>query len=662
MHTRHLLMSFQLHILLIGGFIRNWIIFPSGVVLIILSKVRLTGHEIRLISLFSLWLSGLTISAQKAVVEDSYTDIICDKTTHAVMHFKRTITILQKNGANYGSFSCSCSPSNQLIGFKGLVTDASGRVVRKIRQKELQRLEYSPYLAISDYMMFFEYTPSFYPVTITYEWDMESKDDIIEFPPFCPQTNYDVSVKKAAYRLTAPSEMGVRYAIKSINSPVTVNNSTKGMQVMTLELTDLPALKEEPYARPIQERLPIAYFAPSFFVYYDTQGSLRDWTDFGKWQFGMLRGKDILPDDLCREIHQLTDHLKDDYEKIQVIYNLLRERTRYVATLLGVGGQRPSSAASVYNSGYGDCKGLTNLMRSMLKEISIESHYTTISTDNHRLIKDFASVGQMNHVILQIPLQKDTLWVECTNPQLPLGYIHQDIAGHDAIEVSKEGGKLVSLPVYADSTNIRNSLVHLTIDSCGMADMKISMKFCNQRYEKNIPLLKMDGKELQIALLRMIYAPQAEIANISIDEDGAKIKLDAKLTSQKFATSAGKRLFLPICPIMQSNYVPSSGNNRIEDLYIESGYCDKDDIILSIPEGFTIEALPENILIIEPYGTFSIILKHEGDRIIISHRLMLNSGIYDKALYTRFIDFMRTVSNAKGQNIVLRKKDKTIHR
>ena len=376
----------------------------------------------------------------------------------------------------------------------------------------------------------------------------------------------------------------------------------------------------------------------------------------------MLRGSDTLPDELCREIHQLTDSLKDDYEKIKVIYNLLRERTRYVAILLGVGGLQPAIATSVYHSGYGDCKGLTNFMRSMLKEIGIESHYTTISTDNRRLIRDFASVGQMNHVILQIPLQKDTLWVECTNPQLPLGYIHHGIAGHDAIEVSKAGGRLVRLPAYADSTNLRRNLVHLTIDSCGTADMDVSIEFNNLRYENSIPLLKMDGKKLQVALLRMIYAPQAEINKLTVDEDGAKVELDARLTSRKYATSVGTRLFLPICPIMHSYDAPVSRNSRVEDIYLETGYCDEDDIVITIPEGFDVEALPEDLVITEPFGTFSTTLKHVGTRINISYRLMINSGVYSHQQYSRFVDFIKTIGTGNKQNIVLRKKDKTIRK
>ena len=42
------------------------------------------------------------------------------------------------------------------------------------------------------YEMYFDYTPPVYPVTITYEWTIDSRNNLIEFPGFWPQTNYDV--------------------------------------------------------------------------------------------------------------------------------------------------------------------------------------------------------------------------------------------------------------------------------------------------------------------------------------------------------------------------------------------------------------------------------------------------------------------------------------
>lgn len=611
----------------------------------------------RLSFIFILLTILLPISAQKAVVEDYSTDIICDKLTHAVMHFKKTTTILHESASDFGFFSCTCSKSNQLISFKGQVTDASGNIIRKMKIKDLKKTEYSPYLAIDDYIMYLEYTPSSFPVTVTYEWELDCKDNLVEFPPFCPQTDYNVDVKRAAYHLAAPQELGVRYAFKNISQPAEVYKNKAGAQVISLEMTDIPRVKKIPYTRPIYDRVPIAYFAPSLFVYYETQGSLSNWKEFGMWQFGMLRGRDILPEDIRNEIHQLTDSLGDDRQKVEAIYNLLGKKTRYVAILFGIGGQRPASAIDVCSSGYGDCKGLTNFMRAMLQEVGITSNYTTISTIYRQLLKDFASVGQMNHVILQVPIKNDTIWLECTNPQLPFGYVHGDIAGHDAIEVSRAGGRLVHIPAYPDSTNLARNQIRLQLDGSGIADIDVSSVFYNLRMESRIPVYKMGRDEQKKAIIRMLYAPQAEIDKSEFKMEGPVLSLDAHVRSKNYTTATGKRLFVPVCPIRRDTSIPAVDEERLEDFYIETGYCDEDEIIITLPEGSEIEATPSDVIINESFASFHSIIKRKGSQIIITNRLLVKSGTYDKSSYSRFIEFMKKVNTAYGQKVVLKKSN-----
>lgn len=597
----------------------------------------------------------LHATAQKAVVEESVTDVICDSRTHCTQHFKKSITILNEQGASLAHFVCSCSKNDKLTAFKGQVTDGSGRVIRKIKESELQRTEYSPYLAIDDYQVYFEYAAPVYPITITYEWTIDSHDNLIEFPRFCPQTDYDVSVKKASYSLTAPKELAVRHALLNIDKPVNVSENSKGFQILSLELSDLPALKDEPYSRPLRERLPMAYFAPTDFTYYGTQGSLKDWTEYGKWEYGLIKGSEVLPDAVRQELHQLTGGLKTDREKIEALYQRLEKTTRYVAVLLGIGGLKPAPAADVCKSGFGDCKGLSNYMRAMLKEVGIPSNYITISTTNRQLLNNFASVGQMNHVILEVPLQGDTLWLECTNPQLPMGYVHEDIAGHNAIEVSETGGRLVRLPVYADSTNLMHSKIHIRLDSIGAADVSLLQDSHNWQYENYIPLLKMDEKDRHKTLQRMVRVPQAEIRRMDVREDGATITVDAEVRSQRYATITGQRLFVPICPIHNGYSTPPTLPNRQEDIYLEAGYLDKDEITLTIPEGYDVEARPKDITIEQPFGTFSFTMKQEGSELHIQNSLLMKSGTYDKSQYPQFIDFMKTVSGTYSQKIVLKK-------
>jgi len=604
---------------------------------------------------------GLTFAsgvlAQKAIVEESVIDIVCDSPTHLLQRFKVVTTILNEQGASLAHFVYSCSKHDKLVDFKGQVTDVSGRIIRKIKESELKKTEYSPYLAIDDYMMFIEYTPPVFPVTITYEWMIDSHDNLIEFPRFCPQTDYDVSVKKATYSLKAPKSMSIRHALQNISSQVNFSEGSKYTQIISLELNDLPAIKQEPYSKPLRERMPIAYFAPTDFVYYGTQGSLRNWTDYGKWEYSLIQGQDALPDAVCQELHRLTDPLKTDREKVEALYRRLERTTRYVAILLGIGGQQPASATNVSKSGFGDCKGLSNYMRAMLKEVGIASNYTTISTVNRHLHKDFASVGQMNHVILEVPLQDDTLWLECTNPQLPMGYVHEDIAGHDAIEVNETGGRLVRLPVYPDSTNLMQSTVHINMGGNGSAEISLSQVSYNRQYEGRIPLLKMDEKERRKLLQRIVHIPQSDINKVDVREDNARISLDAEVTSQKYATQTGQRLFVPVCPVHQGYSMPPAQPDRQEDIWLDLGYLDKDDITIVIPEDYEIEARPKDVQIDQPFASFSFSLETNGREIHVNNRLLMKSGIFDKSLFPNLSEFIRTISSIYNQKIVLRKRN-----
>lgn len=611
----------------------------------------------RLFTLTALLCALFTAHGQKAVVEEYAIDVDCDKPTHAIQHFREVTTILTEQGAPLASFVCSCSKNDKLTRFKGLVTDATGRVIRKLKESELQKTEYSQYLAIDDYKMFLDYTPPVYPVTISYEWTIESHDNLLEFPRFCPQSDYDITVKKASYRLKVPKDMNVRYALQQLDTQVAVSDMSAYTQLFAVDVSDMPMLRYEPYGRPFRERMPMICFAPTDFVYYGTKGSLATWNDYGQWEYSLINGLDALPENVCQELHQLTDPLPTARQKVEALYKRLEKTTRYVAILLGIGGQKPAPAASVCKSGYGDCKGLSNYMRAMLKAVGIDSHYTTISTTNRRFLPGFASVGQMNHAILQVPLPGDTLWLECTNPQLPMGYVHDDIAGHDAIEISKQGGRLVRLPVYADSANAMHSTIDIRMTADGSAAISVHQQTTNQQYEDQRPLLRMDAKDRLRVFQRMVHVPQADISNLQVSESGSgpQMTLEAEVKSNSYATRTGQRLFVPVCPIHQGYTVPAAAANRTEDIWFNSGYLDEDDITLTIPDGYSIEASPKDVILEQPFATFSFTLKLKGNTLHIKNRLLRKSGRYDKSLYPQLQEFYRTISKTYNQKIVLKK-------
>ena len=608
------------------------------------------------LTVLALLLPLCVLQAQYATIDELDIDVHCTGVKKAVCRYRLTTTIHSEKGADEADFACSLSNTDQLLHFSGVVCDANGRILRKFKKNDLERNEFSTDLAVDAYLLSLSYVPPVYPVTVTYEWAVQQNNDILEFPSFTPLTSYDVDVRQAHYRLSLPLTLPYRYALQNIDEQALHQSSNDKEQVVDIILKDLPALVQEDYARPIRERLPIARFIPLQFSFFGTEGSLESWQTYGTWVHELLRGRDQLPEDVRRQVRQLVSDCKTDRERVERIYQHLAKTTRYVSIQLGIGGHQPATAADVSRTGFGDCKGLTNYMRALLKEVGIASVYTEIGTNYRHLLPTVPCTSMLNHVILQVPLPDDTLWIECTNPQLPLGYIHRQIAGHDAVMITPSGGQLCRLPVYADSLHTQHTVADIDVRADGVANVQIRQTSRLGQFENLWPLLEQREEIRKRAAGQLFKLPQPVFNNLDLSTQGSTFLIDANVTSQRYATLAGKRLFVPLCPLHQSFKAPSS-DERTEPIYIASGYENADTITLHLPEGYVVESLPNSMSLQQPFGVFSQQISLDDGQLRIINRLIIRSGTYPADLHPSMTDFMKEVSAAYTGKAVLCKKE-----
>ena len=596
-----------------------------------------------------------------SIVQDASTDIVCTSPTDAVQKEKRVIEILNDKGKENANFVCSCDRFSSLRKFSGEVRDASGNVIRKIKKSELKITEYSAELASDNYYYFFEYIPSRYPVTITYEWEVKHNDGLIGFPSFVPQTNYNQSVAQASYRIVTPGDNSCLYRTINMQTEVSQQQTADGNCLTEAKVQSLPAINKEPYSPSLSDVLPRIYFVPRNFSFEKTQGSMESWKSFGEWQYRLLEGRDLLPPALKEELQKRAAACKTPYEKVATVYQLLESTTRYVSIQLGIGGLQPAPAADVHRTGFGDCKALSNYARAMLAELGIPSFYTVISTDNKRLLADFASANQNNHVILQVPLPNDTLWLECTSPDLPLGYVHHSIAGHDALLINPDGGTLCRLPIYPDSlhTQVNNAIVSLLPD--GNAKIEVTQSSRLFQYEDNVGIKNIEPARQKDWLRSGISLVQAKVDGIRFKETKQKdpqLDISYTIESEQYGNRTGKRLFIPVNVFHKSFYNPSNQGERTQDIQINYGYLDTDSISIRIPEGYEIESLPKTADIESKFGKFhASVTLGEDKNIHIVHRLLFYHGDYPKDDYAGFSEFRKNVATQYGAKIILKKSE-----
>lgn len=602
-----------------------------------------------------------TFTGANSIIVHSHTDVQCKSATQSIEKESRVITVLDSKGLEAAHFICGCDMFRSLQKFSGEIINASGQIVRKIKKSELQKSEYSSSLSTDDYLYYYECNYPSFPFTVKYEWEIKCNNGLIGYPTFYPQTGFNQGVEKASYRIELPAGQTCRHhALNTQNKEIKVNESTgpEGQHIIEVTASALPPILDEPFAPSSSELFPRIYFAPSAFKYDQSEGDLSTWQKYGDWQYKLLEGRDQLTEPFRLKLLELTAPCTTDREKVKAIYDYLAKTTRYVSIQLGIGGLQPIAAADVCRAGFGDCKGLSNYARTMLKELGIPSTYTVISTTNERLLPHFSSANQMNHVILQVPLPQDTLWLECTNPQLPFGYVHQSIAGHDALLIEPTGGRLHTLPTYPDSLNTQRLKATVTLSPTAEAQIEACETSRLFQYEDEAGIVYLEPNKQKDRIRSRINLSQADILRVQINERKEKapsIDIQFAAKTNQYGQKTGNRLFVPVNVFRKGFSVPPF-TKRTYPIEINYGYSDTDSIRILMPEGYVIEGLPQPKEVKSEFGRFRSTIHVEGNVITVVQQLFIPKGVYAPETYAAFLDFRKLVAGQYNGKVILKKE------
>ncbi|NDW11762.1 DUF3858 domain-containing protein [Bacteroides sp. 214] len=593
-----------------------------------------------------------------SVVVNNQIEYTCESNKNAVRKESITITILDEKGKDKADFFQSCDKFRSLQKFSGEIFDRTGRSVRKIKKSDLTMSEYSSGLFTDDYFYHYSCNGPSYPFTVKYEWEMKQKDGIISYPVFMPQSSFNQSVQEATYILHTVKGIEPRYRLFNTENKPKVTDTATG-KTLKITFSNLKAQEPERFGPAIGALVPYIYFNPTDFFFDGTEGSLASWESYGLWVNKLLNGRDELPPAFVDKLKEMTASCTTEKEKVKVLYEILETSTRYVSIQLGIGGFQPMPAMQVNKTGFGDCKALSNYMKAMLKAIGIKSYYSEISTSRARILKDYVSLNQTNHAVLQVPLAKDTLWLECTNAQIPFGYLHQDIAGHDAVVMKENGGEVQKLPSYADTLNLQTNAASITLDAEGRAAIDVTTKSHLFQYEDEIGITKLEPKKQIDRLRSEISLAKATVENVEfkeVKEENPYLETKYRITSEQYGSRTGNRLFIPV-NIFRRSFRNMPKKERKHNIYIKYGYKDTDSFVINKPDGYVVEAAPKPEVIEGKFGSFKSLILSTDKQIVVMHELIFKTGVYSKEEYEEFSAFIQAISSQYNGKIILRKEN-----
>lgn len=611
--------------------------------------------------IFCTLLSAIALNgvAQNATVEKYAVTVDCSSNKSMTVKKHLEVTINNKQAEDMAGFSAYLERGHlSLSDFSGQVIDANGKTIKKIKKSDLTTSEYSSEFKTDGYSVYFSYTPNAFPVRIVYDWTLSYDKNVASLGHLTPLPGYDVNVKEATYQLTTPADMEVLYYKQNTTAEVK-REENGGKTVYTARMENIPAIKSEPLAPDFSDIEPQILFVPRDFNLYGSTGSFESWKTLGAWVWQLTDGRQSIPADLATKVDGAVDKSAARDAQIRQVCKLMRGMTRYISIQLGIGGWQPEKAEVTARLGLGDCKALTCLLQGMLEHIGIKSYPTIVDVDDKHLHRDFASMGQTNHMILCVPSESDTLWVECTNLTLPVGFRHSGIAGHDAVVCTPEGGQFVTIPANKAEENLWLSDVTIDVAADGNADIAILHKSYCEQYEQMKSLIHKEQAEQKKSVLanyNLGRVEQYKRFQISEVEDSALIVTDLQTTSSGYATISGSRMMIPVNPMHKNHSLLRNVDSRKLPVQTTLGYEDKERIVINIPKGYTVESLPKPVSVESAFGTLTTTVTTEGNKVVITYDVKRNPVTLPAETYADVQAFIKQIHTAYGQKILLRQQ------
>jgi Domain of Unknown Function with PDB structure (DUF3857) len=583
---------------------------------------------------------------------------IKDKNT-ARYEVHQVFTVMNEQAKKHLSFVQFSDKFNVLDDAEIKVYDLLGVKKNTLSKKEMTSLNYGEGLVPEGKVTYFNINAPVYPITVEFNYSIKFKG-IFSLPGFDMHSPWQ-SVQHSVFEIETPADLGVRYKLINTNMQPLINHDGS-REIYKWELNNLKAYKLEKHSGSSSFYEPAVLVAPNKFQLDEYDGDMTSWKNFGAWIDNLYLKTVGLPEEKKFFYQAMVKNATTDREKATILYDYMQNNMRYVSIQLGIGGLRPFPASFVDDKKYGDCKALSNYLKSALDAVGVKSNLVIIQGSNtpRNVLEDFPA-NYFNHCILSIPQPKDTIWLECTSTTLPFAQLGPFTENRKAMMITSQGGALVNTPVSNYKSNTETVHTVIEVNEEGGAKVKADYSLWGDGRDELLNRYH-DLKEDEKRKFFITYNEWKQPDNFEISNSKNKANpylVTATMDYEKvYSFNAGSKLFFEprLYPVFDEE-IPEY-EKRIRDYYFTCPYQVIDTTVYKFPAGFNAENIPKNKLVQFPFAHYACNYNWDAaTRTLTAIALLqIKERVIKAADYTKLGDFKKQVMADMNEKIVMKKE------
>lgn len=447
------------------------------------------------------------------------------------------------------------------------------------------------------------------------------------------------------------------------------------------ELTDLPALREEPLAPDaggLVARLAVSLL-PDDPARAGGVATFASWTDVSTWLTALCEPRARVDATVSSQARARVAAAHTGLDSVRAIGAFV-QGVNYIAIQTGLGrggGYLPHPANEVLRNGYGDCKDKANLMRVLLASVGMPAWLVAIySGDPGRVREEWPSPQQFNHCILAVrapagvalaasiehPTLGPLLVFDPTDPNTPLGDLPAHEQGSLALIEAGDRGGLVRMPsTPADSNRLRRE-VEVKLAADGALEGRLHERSTGSRASGERSFRRSVSTPDYARTIEHWIAhgvPGATTQRVAAGDDPLTggFELEADFSSQRYGQAIGSSMltFRP-ATVGRREVLVFSDSTRQYPIVLQSERTEE-TATFSLPAGFAVDELPPPARIVMDFGAYEAAYERREGSLRLHRTLALERATLPAARYAEVRRFFEGVRRAETAVVVLKRSE-----
>jgi transglutaminase-like putative cysteine protease/tetratricopeptide (TPR) repeat protein len=437
------------------------------------------------------------------------------------------------------------------------------------------------------------------------------------------------------------------------------DHQVPGLRVSTTEQQDqriyrffapkVAALDPEPAMPPVQELLQAVHVS-----------TYKTWDDLGRWYYGLIKDQFDLDDETRKLAKQITAGKKTEREKVEAVYDWVIRNTRYVALEFGIYGYKPRRCVQTVARGWGDCKDKATVIVTLLKELGIPATMVVLRTQfKGGLRSKIPSFAPFDHAIAYVPSLD--LYLDGTAEHTGIEELPRADIGALGLRVNDGKPDLVTVPIPPADKNFVEREVRAKIQKNGDSKLELDYRAAGytaatwrRQYHAESVRRERLSHDLGGELPGFVITPGAQgVQTSNLDDPREPVKLHVEGSAPSFARREGSQLSMAVTNPFRLTSTYATLSQRKQDVWTLAFTELRDTFVIDLPPGARVVSSPENKQGTSEFGSYSVVVEQQGDRIRVKSRVGLTVPRVKPADYPAFKRFCEAADAALSPRLVI---------